>query len=218
MDKPKVALCIPSGDTWKALMALHTMSLGAYSASFATLMPINIRTQDTAEARNQMTAAGLAEGADWFLWIDADMAFPPDSLARLLAHDVDIVGADYRRRATPFPRIGKPVDPAAPYNGLVEVTMLGLGLMLIRAEVLRRMGRPSFVRAWLLDHATPNNPSGFSTEDGYLCGHARHLGYKVWADLDLSNDVGHICEAPVPWDMALTPHDIPGVGCLQSSA
>lgn len=216
--KPKVAICIPSGDTWKAGTSLAVMSLGAYTAPHVHLMPINMRTQDTAEARNQMTAAGLEGGAEWFLWIDADMEFPPDSLLRLLAREVDIVGADYRRRAPPYPRIGKMVDPKAARRGLVEMNMLGLGLMLIRADVLRTMGRPWFLRAWLLDHATPDNPSGFSTEDGYLCGHARHLGYKIWADFDLSREVSHICEAPVSWNMGAPAQNIPGVACLKSSA
>jgi Anp1 len=228
MSKPRVAMCIPSGDTWKAQMALQTMALGAYSASHVFLMPINVRTQDTAESRNQMTAAALAEGAEWLLWIDADMVFPPDALVRLLAHNVDIVGADYRRRAPPYPRIGKPITtleawrdihktPLVVPSRLTEVTMLGLGLMLVKAEVLQRMGQPSFIRAWLLDQATPTNPTGFSTEDGYLCGHARHLGYKVWCDLDLSNDVGHICEAPVSWNQGRQA-EIGGVACMQSSA
>ncbi len=198
-------------------MAFHTMSLGAYSAPHVSLLPINIRTQDTAEARNQMTAAALEEGCDWFLWIDADMTFPPDGLLRLLRHDVDAVGADYRRRAPPYPRIGKPIDPNAPNRGLVEVSMLGLGFMLIRADVIRRMERPWFLRMWVLEHATPDNPSGFATEDGYLCGYARHLGYKVWADMDLSREVGHICEAPISWNL-LGDQRIEGTSCLKSSA
>lgn len=212
--KPRVAICIPSGDTWKSLTALHTMALGIYSVPYANLLPINVRTQDTAESRNQMVRAALKHGAEWFLWIDADMVFPADALVRLLRRGVDIVGADYRRRSPPYPRIGKPIGLTE--NGMVEVTMIGLGLLLVRAGVLRRMGEPPFVRAWILDQASSDNPSGFSTEDGYLCGHARHLGYKVWCDLDLTAEVGHICEAPVPWD--LSPADIPGVACLQSSA
>jgi hypothetical protein len=40
---------------------------------------------------------------DWLLWLDADMDFPADALIRLLRHNVDIVGGDYRlrRRASP---------------------------------------------------------------------------------------------------------------------
>ncbi len=215
--KPKVAICIPSGDTWKAQMAFHMMALGAYSARHATLMPINIRTQDTAEARNQMTAAALDEGAEWLLWADADMIVPPDGLARLLKREVEIVGADYRRRAPPYPRIGKPVDPDAPDRGLVEVSMLGMGFMLIRADVLRRMERPWFLRMWVLEHATPDNPSGFATEDGYFCGYARHLGLKVWADMDLSREVGHLAETPIPWNIEQAER-IEGVSCLKTSA
>ena len=212
-DKPRVALCIPSGDTWKAQMAHRTMALGIYSASHVTLMPINVRTQDTAESRNQMTREALRYGAEWLLWLDADMLFPPDSLVRLLARKVDIVGADYRRRTPPFPKIGKPIGLVE--NGMQEVTFIGLGLLLVRAGVLRRMGEPYFVRAWMLDQAKPDNPSGFATEDSYFCGHARHLGYHVWSDLELTADVGHICENPIPWEAKA---QVPGVECLQTSA
>ncbi len=217
MKRERVAICIPSGDTWKALTAFHLMSLGAYSAPHVTILPINVRGQDTAEARNQMTAAALHEGAEWLLWIDADMVFPPNGLIRLLAHNVDIVGADYRRRSPPYPRLGKPVDPASPYRGLVEFSFLGLGFLLIRAKVLRTMSRPWWVRMWLLEHASADNPSGFATEDNYFCGYARSLGFKVWADLDLSREVGHIAEAPIPWDLAAK-EPIEGVSCLRSSA
>lgn len=195
-------------------MAIATMSLGVYSATRAHLMPINIRTQDTAEARNQMTREALRHGAEWLLWIDSDMVFPADALLRLLGRQRDIIGADYRRRAPPYPRIGQPIGPVE--NGMVEVGMIGLGLLLIRAAILREMGEPPFIRMWALEHAKPDNPSGFSTEDGYLCGHARHLGHRIWCDLDLSAEVGHICEKPVPWDMDAT--NIPGVACLPSSA
>ena len=211
----RVAVCIPSGESWKAPMAFQATCLAIHSAPHVEVIPINVRGEDTAQGRNRLVRHAQRAGAGWLLWIDADMVFPPDSLVRLLAHNLDIVGADYRRRSSPFPRIGKPVEAPAS-RGLEEVSMLGLGLMLVRAGVLKRMGRPSFIRAWLLDQATPDNPSGFSTEDGYLCGHARFLGFKVYADLDLSADVGHLCEAPVPW--GITAPDIPGMACLKSSA
>ncbi len=216
MKKERVAICIPSGDTWKALTAFHLMSLGAYSAPHVTMLPINVRGQDTAEARNQMTAAALDAEAEWLLWVDADMVFPPNGLLRLLAHDLDIVGADYRRRSPPYPRLGKPLHPDQPSN-LVEFSFLGLGFMLIRAKVLRAMHRPWWLRMWLLEHATADNPSGFSTEDGYFCGHARSLGYQVWCDMELSREVGHIAEAPISWNLAGS-EPIEGVSCLKSSA
>lgn len=217
MNKPKVALCIPSGDTWKGLMAYSWMGLCARSAPHAQLIPVNARTQDTAEARNYMTAAALDAGAEWLLWIDADMVFPSDGLLRLLAHDTDIVGADYRRRSPPFPRIGKPVGLPA-QSGLEHVHFIGLGFLLMRAQVLRKMGRPWFVRSWNRDGGTPDNPSGFATEDAFFCGHAAHLGYKVFADLDLSDEVGHICETPIPWNLTGPQPAIAGVSCLKSSA
>ncbi|MDR3375877.1 MAG: glycosyltransferase [Ancalomicrobiaceae bacterium] len=50
------------------------------------------RRAGIARARNELLASGLATAADWFLWIDADLAaYPPDVLRRLLAEGEKIV-------------------------------------------------------------------------------------------------------------------------------
>lgn len=213
--RPTVALCIPSGESWKGATAFAALCLGILSAEAVNLCPINVRGQDTAEARNQMVAMALQEGADWLLWIDADMVFPPDALIRLLAHDRDIVGADYRLRAPPYPKIGLAVNPDDPLGaplqlsavedavttGLVKRAVLGLGLLLVRASVFSGAPGPWFVRGWLPDNARSDNPFGFTTEDSVFCAMARARGIDVWCDLDVSADVLHVGEMMVPWQL-----------------
>ena len=53
------------------------------------------RRAGIARARNALLRAGLAEAAEWFLWIDADVVgLPPDLIRRLLDADAKIVAPD----------------------------------------------------------------------------------------------------------------------------
>ncbi len=208
-SRPKVALCIPSSDTWKATTAFAMVCMSTYSA-FNGIVPIliNDRGGDAAENRNLMVMRGRGERVDWFLFIDADMNFPPDALARLLKWDVDIVGADYRMRAHPFKRIGLspegapyPATHPEPTEGLVERGVLGLGLVLVRASVFEKLPAPWFARTWIPEHATPDNPFGFSTDDSYFFHYCHHHGFKLWCDIALTRETQHIGEIAVPWEL-----------------
>lgn len=205
---------MPSGENWKGQTGFDLFCLGVRTGPHADLIPMNVRGSDPAEARNGMAEMALTHGIDWMLWIDADMAFPPEALLRLLAHDVDIVGADYRLRTPPHPRIGLVVDPEDPTGqtymnppgdgndratGLAERALLGLGFLLTRASVFDGWGPPWFARVWDMRNARSDNPRGFGTDDAFFCVNARHRGFKVWCDLDLSNDVHHVTESLVPW-------------------
>lgn len=50
------------------------------------------RTMELPDARNEMTRAFLASGADWMWSVDTDMGFAPDTLERLI-ESAEIVGA-----------------------------------------------------------------------------------------------------------------------------
>ena len=58
--------------------------------------------------------------ADEILWVDTDMQFPEDALLRLLAHDKDIVGCNYRTRTPPYACAGiyqnGVMAPGEPHN------------------------------------------------------------------------------------------------------
>lgn len=123
-------------------------------------------------------------GATHVLWLDTDMTFPPDAALRLLAHDVDVVAANYRARAGSHRptamRDGQPVS-SGDRHGLEEVDHVGMGVFLMKASAVVGLPRPRF---W---YASPTE-----TEDVYFCHLLRQAGRTIWVDHDLSHGVGHI--------------------------
>lgn len=208
---PKIAICLPSGETWKASTGASLFCLGVMTAvAGAEIVLINNKSGDAAENRNHAVRMGREWGADWYLFLDADMTFQPDAALRLMKWNVDVVGADYRMRAQPFTKLGTseqgpyPADHQEPEEGLVERGILGLGLLLVRAAVFEKLPAPWFARTWIPEQATPDNPYGFSTDDSYFCHYARHHGFKVHCDLAVTHGVAHIGEIYVPWKMGAT--------------
>lgn len=195
-NKPLVGVGLPAGPVMQSPMAFAWGCLYGHTKT-ATILPIVMMGQDPAQARNQMAAAFMEKGCDAALFVDCDMLFPPNGLDRMLAHDVDIIAADYRKRAAPFGKIGWPLpDVPEPESGLVERTALGLGFMLIRRRVFEAVPKPWFARIY--SGETEAN-KGVMTEDYYFCLKAREMGFKVWCDLDVTKEVMHIGEQPVPW-------------------
>ena len=214
-EKPTVAIILPSGTDWKGQTGFDLFCAGVTAGGWVDFKPMNIRGADPADARNRMVEMAVEHKFDWMWFVDADMKFPPESLLRLMKHDVDIVGADYRLRTPPFPRIGlvvDPIDPTGqtyktpdwdnePKTGLVERSLLGLGMLLVKREVFEGWGPPWFARIWDMRNARPDNPHGFGTDDAFFLANARHRGFKVWCDLDLSAEVEHMSEMSVPWNL-----------------
>lgn len=133
-------------------------------------------------------SASLAQqvGASHILFIDSDMRFPKDSLDRLRAWDVDVVGANSKQRTKPHwwnARVnGVPLSSVG-RTGLQVVESVGFGLMLIRLSVLDRLPRPWF--------DTPYDGENHIGEDKFFCQQATKAGIKVFVDHDLSQEVEH---------------------------
>ena len=57
-------------------------------------------------ARDDIAREAIKSEADYVMWFDSDMTFPPDTLQRLMKHmerdDVDIVTGLYFRRVEPY--------------------------------------------------------------------------------------------------------------------
>ena len=192
---PRVAICIPSMGTWCADTAVSLMGLAAFSAPHVGLIPINQKGSYIAFNRNMIAEVALDHAkADWLMWVDADMVVPPDTLMRLLAHDKDIIGCDYRKRLPPFQRIGEFVgdDPGVHGTGLHEMKMMPQGVLLVRAEVYRKLPHP-----WYRETFDGPRNLYFIGEDIIFTKDARSAGYKVWCDLDLTKRVSHIGERAV---------------------
>ena len=98
-----VLLGMPAG----SIVKTATM-VAVVQALFSAPCPITFVVKEGAlgpDNRAQLAYLALHGGDFTHLWlVDADMEFPPDTLARLLAHDVDLVGAAYNYRIS-YPHI-----------------------------------------------------------------------------------------------------------------
>lgn len=111
-------------------------------------------------ARNILVARFLKSDATHLLFIDADIAFNPDTVFRLLAADKDVCTAVYAKKSFDYEQLRRKLEAgdsepvyqmALDYNinianpqepisdGMVRVLDSATGFMLIKREVLERM-------------------------------------------------------------------------------
>lgn len=181
---PFVALGIPSGDM------LHTdfaMALAMLCQSpGAPIFLLNARSSLVPLGRNQCVAAAQIMKATHLLFLDTDMVFPADTLARLLAHDKDIVGATYSQRMPPFHPlcVNENGEHAHLTRGLARMRLMPTGCLLIRLAVFDALDKPYFRLAVEAEQ--------LRGEDYHFCESARAAGFEIWCDGDLSKEIGHV--------------------------
>lgn len=140
---------------------------------------VQMVSNDIADARNK--AVLQAEG-DWLWFIDTDMLFAPNTLERLLAHNVDVVQVLCLKRHPPHEPIlweDSAVQLSKSPRGaprLVEVKSLGAGGTLYRRKVFEAIKGPWFEGI-------------LGVEDTNCAQKIRLAGFKLW--VDLATPVGH---------------------------
>jgi hypothetical protein len=145
-----------------------------------------------AHGRNLLIQAALDNDCTHVLFIDDDMAYKPDSLNELLKHNVDIVSGLYLSRAYPHAPI---VFDLADNSGacfpmylmgdeprLVEIKAAGLGFLLVKTDVFRKMEKP-WVRLGELNSEEWCDDIGFFKR-------VREAGIKSFVDMGVC--VGHM--------------------------
>lgn len=95
---------------------------------------------NVAKSRNYLAATFMLHDATHILCVDADQGWEPIDLMRLLAHDREFIGAAIRKKTDKIvwncnwdPEIE--TDEA----GLMPVTSLGMGFVLLKRSVLQKM-------------------------------------------------------------------------------
>lgn len=154
------------------------------------------------QARNILAsrAKNDPEGFDYLLFLDDDMVFGLDTLARLIAHGKDIVVANYYRKQSPhlpvvsvLDKAGRlltvHVDPAG-QSDLRRVACGGTGVCLIRVEVFRKMAFPWFVNEYSLPmegEAPTEMIEGYVLigEDTRFFMLAHQYDFSVWCDFSI---------------------------------
>lgn len=141
------------------------------------------------ENRNGVAETFMNSNADYLAFIDTDMRFPKYAIKKLMERDVDIIGSNYRQRRLPLWTARKDNHdvPSEDKTGIEEVEFIGMGVCLISRRVFEKMKKPWFPRIWM-------EGGFFEGEDVGFCRQARDLGFKVYVDHDLTQEVQHIGE------------------------
>ena len=170
-------------DTFKSIYDLEIPA--GYTATFQYFYGYNID-----QVRNLIAHWVVNTPFDYLFSVDSDIAFPPDTLAKLLAHDRDAVSGLYIQRK-PGQHIlevyedngqggAVNIDYARLKNrGLVEITGAGFGCILVKRQVFETIGYPQFKYHSAIDHADT------ISEDVFFCRRARECGFKIWADTSI---------------------------------
>lgn len=212
-----VSICVPARDEVATGFA-HDLSV--LSARWYAAAPPGARFDVhfvngtlIADQRAKLARMALHSGADYALFLDSDMRFPSYLLEKLIARNKDIVACNYATRRLPVETVAfsdfARLECIYSYDrtGLEEVDAIGMGAMLVKTEVFKKLPLPWFNVSWL--------PSGqmYVGEDIYFCKLAQAHGFKVWVDHDVSKDVRHIgamefthahaeaCRADIPTDV-----------------
>lgn len=141
----KVAILTPAGDgrvdaTYAYALA-QTMLLGGPELQFVPVMVCNDALVQ--RARNDLLTMVVESDCSDAIWIDADIAWDPQWVLRLLSHDVDVVGGTYRHKtdaAETYVMNVRPEDLVMDTRGLIKVNSLGTGFL--------RMSRKALVALW----------------------------------------------------------------------
>lgn len=181
----KVLVAVPVNDMCSSWFTYDLARLVGFSAASIPNLQMHLYFHGGTylhAQREELAEAAVAHDATHILWIDADMRFPKESLAGLLAHNGAIIGTNYTRRRPPHMPVawaeGNFVWTYDDSTGLVPVDHTGFGLLLMETRVLRDIPQPWF----------QGSEEG---EDVIFCRKARVAGYEVMIDQDLSKYVQH---------------------------
>lgn len=143
-----------------------------------TDIPVSYAMQmgaDIPGGRTILINKAIEQGFSHILFVDEDMAFGSDSLDRLMAHNKDIVGADYNFREFPLKGMADKMDEGE----LVRCKSMPTGFMLIRLSIFEKIEKPWFAFEW------DNNGELKNSEDVYFCHKAREVGFNIYCDTTL---------------------------------
>lgn len=182
----KVCVAVPNGGSVKSRLMTDVLC-----AMFSSLQSVSFtwaEVEGTLGPHNRWLAGqqAIQHQCDYLWLVDNDMSFPPDTLARLLASQKDLIGAAYHSRVLPLRTVVKMTDsqgtvivpdagtfPDAPF----VCHAIGSGCKLVAVSALRRIPQPWFALEW--DQTTGEL---LKTDDVWFCEQAKKAGIETWCD------------------------------------
>lgn len=190
----KLSIVVPTRDTVHSgfAFALSQLIKATENAGVETYLFFNSSTI-LLNQREQLVKSSIGVGSDYILWLDSDMTFPSTTALRLLSHQIDIVGCNYKKRSIPQNPVAykKLYDwdswlPLDIDEGLVEVEGVGMGCLLMKSNVFDKLDKPYF------EFTYNQKDDNWMGEDFQLLTKLRNIGYKVMIDTSLTHEIGHL--------------------------
>lgn len=180
-EAPSVAVLIPTRESVPVEFLRSCLSLQLPPGA----LWLTTRKIPLDAARNQLARDALESGAEWFLWLDSDMVFPPETFRRLNSHGRPFVAAPYALRKKDAPCSALGWDPAD-----LTADSVGFGCVLTHRSLFERVSAPWF------DFTKGRDPENGVGEDVFFCEIVRDAtGIRPFVDGALR--VGHVLSGEV---------------------
>ena len=202
----KIAICVPCRDTVMSGFCFDLAKLIGYHSRTTDDEIIVLQMSGTLifSQRETLAEQALADGAEAILWIDSDMRFPADTLEVMLSRKMPILGVNATTRREPILPTALQLHlkedshewekvESRGKQGIEQVTAVGFGVTLTRADVFKEIPKPWFDILW-----TSNG--GIIGEDVHFCIKAQDFGIDTYVDHDLSPLIKHIGIKEYGWD------------------
>lgn len=179
------------------LKAIRQLGIVRYFHLFNRAFPLD-------HNRNLLVKKSLELEADWVLFLDADMTFPPDLVSALVQDAMEsgaaMVSACYFKKLPPHacvsarkrhpddPQLLTPLDTVD--KGLADCDVIGMGAALIQREVFAAIAYP-----WFEYEVYENTGERTITEDVPFCRKAKEAGFRILTDTRLV--CGHVRQVEV---------------------
>lgn len=203
IDKAKakrlVSVCIPSGAgriCWQTMFQLRE------EEELFRLLDLPWRLEPLvvegcsliSRARSEAVEQAIARGAEAIMWIDDDMNWTGGAIARLLAMDVDMVGAACPRKVPGLEWniswVDTPETAKRHEKGLLEVKTVGTGFLLVKKrvfDIIKDRDPPHGQNCYKkpnsdeVCYAYYSAPGSWG-EDTFFCHRWREAGGRIWVD------------------------------------
>jgi len=142
-SKPKIYVATPCYDMMRIETCVSLIDMfSTLGRSGIECKFKSVKTSLVTHGRNLLTCGFLDSGFDYMLFVDADVEFQPEAVARMLVPKKDIICTPYRVKEENIKYAVKFKDPdfikIEPFD-LVEIEEGPAGLMLIKRVVFERL-------------------------------------------------------------------------------
>lgn len=206
MKEIRLFVSVPSCREWKPAFGSSFVGLNCKLVSnglkdhklMAVYPEIAAQASCLSHARQIALNKAIEGNFSHWLSLDDDMQFPVDVVDQMLAHDKDVVTANYRRKN---PHIvsgvcmgldGEIIDSTGK-SGLEQIGWMGGGMFLADIEKIKHIPRPHFEVSWCAER------QDYYDQDNYFSAKLRQFGCEIWLDHDMSQSIFHVGDYHYGW-------------------